>query len=199
MNPCSPPPTPPPPTPPSPPRLRHLSFLHSTSSVFVRCPLSFFLFTVFFSLFPLLKDDLEYDLGSFLRSFFLTLFYPPFFLSGCLRLPQDRRLSCPHKNIPRRLSLLFERSKRGCFGVLVRQKVDDKRSSRDRIIHSRDVFFVVVGRHTRQNDDTHLFSLWNTFREKYRHVFQNAKGGGAFLSTALAKKKGNFCPRRVEN
>ena len=134
----------------------------------------------FFSLFPLLKDDLEYDLGSFLRSFFLTLFYPPFFLSGCLRLPQDRRLSCPHKNIPRRLSLLFERSKRGCFGVLVRQKVDDKRSSRDRIIHSRDVFFVVVGRHTRQNDDTHLFSLWNTFREKYRHVFQNAKGGGRF-------------------
>ena len=198
MNPCSPPPTPPPPTPPSPPRLRHLSFLHSTSSVFVRCPLSFFLFTVFFSLFPLLKDDLEYDLGSFLRSFFFDPVLSTFF---------SRDASASHRTAVflvrtktfRRLSLLFERSKRGCFGVLVRQKVDDKRSSRDRIIHSRDVFFVVVGRHTRQNDDTHLFSLWNTFREKYRHVFQNAKGGGAFLSTALAKKKGNFCPRRVEN
>ena len=197
MNPCSPPPPTPPP--PSSPRLRHLSFLHFTSSVFVRCPLSFFLFAVFFSHFPLVKDDLEYDLGSFLRSFFLTLFYPPFFLSGCLRLPQDRRLSCPHnKNIPSSLSLLFERSKRGCFGVLVRQKVDDKRSSRDRI-HSRDVFFVVVGRHTRQNDDTHLFSLWNTFREKSTATSSKTQKGGAFLSTALAKKKGNFCPRRVEN
>ena len=191
MNPCSPPP------PPPPPRLRHLSFLHFTSSVFVRCPLSFFLFTVFFSLFPLLKDDLEYDLGSFLRSFFDPVL-STFFSLGMPPPPTRTAVFLVRTKTFRRLSLLFERSKRGCFGVLVRQKVDDKRSSRDRI-HSRDVFFVVVGRHTRQNDDTHLFSLWNTFREKYRHVFQNAKGGGAFLSTALAKKKGNFCPRRVEN
>ena len=198
MNPCSPPPPTPPP--PSSPRLRHLSFLHFTSSVFVRCPLSFFLFAVFFSHFPLVKDDLEYDLGSFLRSFFFDPVLSTFF-SLWDASASHRTAVFLVRTIKtfRRLSLLFERSKRGCFGVLVRQKVDDKRSSRDRIIHSRDVFFVVVGRHTRQNDDTHLFSLWNTFREKYRHVFQNAKGGGAFLSTALAKKKGNFCPRRVEN
>ena len=178
MNPCSPPPPTPPP--PSSPRLRHLSFLHFTSSVFVRCPLSFFLFAVFFSHFPLVKDDLEYDLGSFLRSFFLTLFYPPFFLSGCLRLPQDRRLSCPHnKNIPSSLSLLFERSKRGCFGVLVRQKVDDKRSSRDRI-HSRDVFSS-SSVDTRDKTTTHISSLFGThFGKKVPPRLPKRKRGGRF-------------------